>query len=128
MKAGYSDASYLSLYPVAGATTVDDAKELFNVENKPILTDSTAACEFVVGQIDRSQQKILHGHTTARTPNSHRLRPKSTAHSEGHSDLFPAPPKAWECCGCGQKFYNFEKQCDFCATLFCKDCKKIPWK
>jgi hypothetical protein len=60
--------------------------------------------------------------------NSYRLKPRLMTHPEGHCDQFPAPPKAWECCGCRQKFYSFEKQCDFCGTLYCKDCKKIPWK
>ncbi|KAJ4988473.1 hypothetical protein SVAN01_06090 [Stagonosporopsis vannaccii] len=126
MKVEYSDASYTSLYPFTEAPIVDDTKQLVVANYTPSLIVLKASCGFVAAH--GSRQRLLDGRTTAKAPTSPRLTPKSMGHPEGHSDQFPAPPKAWECCGCKQRFYNFEKECNFCATLFCKDCKKIPWK
>lgn len=128
MKVEYSDASYASLYPFAGVPIIKDETQLSKADYTPSLIHWEASCGCVAGKLYRNRQRILNGHATARATVRQRLTPKSMGHPEGHSDQFPAPPKAWECCGCKQKFYNFEKECNFCATLFCKDCKKIPWK
>lgn len=128
MKVEYSDASCLSTHPFAEESIVDDTEELIRAEHIPNLTESTMTCNYVADYVYESRQRPLHGYLSAETLHSRRLQPRSMGHPEGHCDQFPAPPKAWECCGCKQKFYNFEKQCSFCATLYCKDCKKIPWK
>lgn len=128
MKAEYSDTSYTSLYPLTEISAADGAGQLCSTDCKSALIGSKISCEFVADKRRASRQRSLDGHAAAKAAISYRLPPRSMAHPEGHSDQFPAPPKAWECCGCKQKFYNFEKECNFCATLFCKDCKKIPWK
>lgn len=50
------------------------------------------------------------------------------SYPEGFCELFPPPPRTWQCCGCEEKFYNFERECTLCATNYCKHCKTIPWK
>ncbi|KAF1923312.1 uncharacterized protein M421DRAFT_425968 [Didymella exigua CBS 183.55] len=125
MKAALTDTFYPSFYLVTRAPIPDDTKNSFRAGHQH---ESIAASGVFADHVHGSRQRPLHGCSTTKTQHDYRLRPKSTRHPEGHCDQFPAPPKAWECCGCNQKFYNFEKQCNFCATLFCKDCKKIPWK
>lgn len=121
-----SDPSSSYFYTSAGAPIADE--EQFGAEYKQSLKDPILACRAVAGQVHVGRQRTSHGQTSANPPNSRRLKSKNTAHPDGHCVEFPPPPKAWECCGCKQKYYNFEKLCSFCATLYCKDCKKIPWK
>jgi hypothetical protein len=131
MKVEHSDTSYFAFNTFAKASfTVGDTKELLPAEHTPILREPTTTYGFVADHTYGRRQSRPQGYSRASVeiPHSHRLHPRSAEHPDGHSDQFPAPPRAWECCGCKQKFYNFEKQCDFCATLHCKDCKKIPWK
>ena len=129
MKVEYPATSHSSFHLPKGLTIAcDETKKLLSTEDNPFSTVLKVAPWLVTNQNCSNRQQILHGHTTTEPPNSDLRQGSTMTHPEGHCDQFPAPPKAWECCGCKQKFYNFEKQCNFCATLYCKDCKTIPWK
>jgi hypothetical protein len=123
----YSDTFSPSSFSLAESLVMNSATRYFVPEQPPTLNNSTTARGSAANDNTNSRQRVLHGHKAVETSKSHHGN-YPMAHPEGHSDQFPAPPKAWECCGCKQKFYNFEKQCSFCATTYCKDCRKIPWK
>ena len=129
MKVEYSAAYHSPSKTLEGPTLAcDDTKKLLNTEYEPFLTLSNAAPWLVVNPAYGTRQRTLHDDAISKPSIDYLCKRFPMTHPEGHCDQFPAPPKAWECCGCKQRFYNFEKQCNFCATLYCKDCKKIPWK
>lgn len=94
---------------------------------------STRRCCLPGNEPNRHSCKQLRQLPTTRLPLSKLIQERcdTTTHMQfswNSSRLFPYPPKAWQCCGCMEEFYNFEKECTFCAAIYCNDCKMIPWR